>query len=171
MQTARRVLVILLALAAACIVATMTVVVASTFANPVIIGYRQVPGPDIYLTLQEWIYLTRLLFPATSAVTAIPMMLVIVISEVRQLRSFRFYALSSAAVGAVWQVVLLLLLALFWPGLADMSSGLKFLGWVEALVIATTASGAAGIAYWMIAGRNAGFWPSIPVVSRGVESR
>jgi hypothetical protein len=171
MQTARRVLVILVALVAACIVATMTVVVASTFANPIIIGYRQVPGPDIYLTLKEWIYLARLLFPATSAVTAIPMMLVIVISEVRQLRSFRFYALSSAAVGAVWQVVLLLLLALFWPGLADMPSGLKFLGWVEALAIATTASGAAGIAYWMIAGRKAGCWSSIPVMPRGAESR
>ena len=171
MQTAGRLLVIVLALATACIVATITVVVASTFANPIIIGYRQVPGPDIYLTLQEWTYLARLLFPATSAVTAIPMMLVILISEVRQLRSFRFYALSSAAVGAVWQVALLLLLAVFWPGLADMSSGLKFLGWVEALAIATTASGAAGIAYWMIAGRNAGQWLSIPVVSRGAESR
>ena len=46
MQTARRVLVILLALNAACIVATIVVVVASTFANPITIGYRQVPGPD-----------------------------------------------------------------------------------------------------------------------------
>ena len=171
MQTARRVLVILVALAAGCIVATITVVVASTFSHPIVIGYRQVPGPDIYLTLQEWIYLARVLFPATSAVTAIPMMLVIVISEVWQLRSFRFYALSSATLGAVWQVVLLLLLALFWPGLAAMPSGLKFFGWAEALAIATTASGAAGIAYWMIAGRNAGAWPAIPVMSRGAESR
>ncbi|MEA2984003.1 MAG: hypothetical protein QOD94_257 [Alphaproteobacteria bacterium] len=171
MQTARRVLVILIALAAAGIVATMTVVVASTFAHPIIIGYRQVPGSDIYLTLQEWIYLARLLFPATSVVTAIPMMLVIVISEVWQLRSFWFYVLWSATLGAVWQVVLLLLLTLFWPGLADIPSGLKFLGWVEALAIATMASGAAGIAYWMIAGRNAGFWPPIPVVSRSAESR
>src|SRR5688572_11141415 len=100
MQTAGRVFVILLALAVACIVATMTVVVASTFAHPIVIGYRQVPGPDIYLTLQEWLYLARVLFPATSAVTAIPMMLIVVISEVWQLRSLRFYALSSAAVGA-----------------------------------------------------------------------
>ena len=171
MQTAGRLLVILLALATACVVATITVVVASTFANPIIIGYRQVPGPDIYLTVQEWTYLARFLFPATSAVTVIPMMLVILISEVRQLHSFRFYALSSAAIGAVWQVVIMGTLALFWPGLADVSSGLKFLSWIEALVIATTASGAAGIIYWMIAGRNAGRWASIPVMSRGTESR
>ena len=171
MQTAGRVFVILLALAVACIAATITVVVASTFAHPIFIGYRQVPGPDIYLTLREWIYLARLLFPATSAVTAIPMMLVVVISEVGQLRSFWFYALSSATLGAAWQVVLTLLLALFWPGLADMPSGLKFLGWVEALAIATTASGVAGMAYWLIAGRNAGICRAIPVVSQGAESR
>jgi hypothetical protein len=171
MQTARRALVIILALNAACIVATMVVVVASTFAHPIIIGYRQVPGPDIYFTLQEWAYLARPLFPAVSAVTVIPMLLIILISEVRQLRSFRFYALSSAAIGALWQVALLLLLALFWPGLADVSSELRFLGWVEALAIAGTASAAAGIVYWMIAGRHAGYWHSIPVMSRGVESR
>ncbi|HET7678726.1 MAG TPA: hypothetical protein VFK79_01155 [Xanthobacteraceae bacterium] len=171
MQTARRVLVILLALNAACIVATIVVVVASTFANPITIGYRQVPGPDIYFTLQEWAYLARPLFPAVSAVTVIPMLLIILISEVRQLRSFLFYALSSAAIGALWQVALLVLLALFWPGLADVSSELRFLGWVEALAIAVTASAAAGIVYWMIAGRHAGHWHSISVMSGSAESR
>ncbi len=172
MQTAGRVLVILLAFMAACAVATVVVVVMSTFANPILIGYRQVPGPDIYFTLQEWASLTRPLFPAVSAVTVIPMLLLIIlISELLQLRSFWFYVLSSAAVGAVWQVILLLLLALFWPGLADVSSGLRFLGWVEALAIAVTASAAAGIVYWTVAGRKAGRWASVAVVSPGAESR
>jgi len=172
MQTARRVLIIVLALIAACAVATVVVVVMSTFANPVFIGYRQVPGPDIYFTLQEWAYLTRPLFPAVSTVTVIPMLLLIIfISEVLQLRSFRFYAVSSVAVGAVWQVILLLMLALFWPGLADVSSGLRFLGWVEALAIAVTASAAAGRVYFTIAGRKAGRWTSVAVVSPGAESR
>ena len=172
MQTAGRVLVILLAFMAACAVATVVVVVMSTFANPILIGYRQVPGPDIYFNLQEWASLTRPLFPAVSAVTVIPMLLLIIlISELLQLRSFWFYVLSSAAVGAVWQVILLLLLALFWPGLADVSSGLRFLGWVEALAIAVTASAAAGIVYWTVAGRKAGRWASVAVVSPGTESR
>jgi hypothetical protein len=52
------------------------------------------------------------------------------------------------------------MLALFWPGLADVSSGLRFLGWVEALAIAVTASTAAGIVYWAVAGRKAGSWAS-----------
>ena len=45
--------------------------VMSTFANPIFIGYRQVPGPDIYLTLQEWASLARPLLPAVSAVTGL----------------------------------------------------------------------------------------------------
>ena len=140
-----RLIVILFAFLAACLVAGMIVIGAVLFPEFTDLGIGQLdPAVNVILGIG---------FIFVSGFALLPAMLVAAITEAFYIRSVLVYAVGGALVGACCYLGLIP----FDP------ETMRFDGIVRRhLEIMTGAGIAAGVVYWMIAGRNAGAWRAPP---------
>jgi hypothetical protein len=97
-------------------------------------------------------------FTATLVLALLPTLIVIVVAEIRRLRSISYYAATGAVVGIVARLGFAV--ALFWFIRRGPHSPGPVVSWntILALVIAAAVGVISGIVYWAIAGRGAGRW-------------
>lgn len=140
-----RLFVILFAFLASCLVAGMIVVGAVLFPEFTDLGIGQLdPAINVIVGIG---------FIFISGFALLPAMLIAVITEAFHIRSVLVYAVGGALVGAACYLGLI-------PFDPDT---MRFDGIIRRhLEIMTGAGIVAGIVYWMIAGRNAGAWRTLP---------
>src|SRR5215831_11156764 len=140
-----RLVVILFAFLVSCLVAGMIIVGAVLFPEFTDLGIGQLdPAINVIIGLG---------FIFISGFALLPAMIVAAITEAFYIRSVLAYAVGGALVGAACYLGLI-------PFDPDT---MRFDGIIRRhLEIMTGAGIAAGVVYWMIAGRNAGAWRTLP---------